>query len=161
MADADLGKTYQEERDTHSRQRHLSLPPSQTHYYSPSRTPSPSFFLTTLRISPLIKRHNFPRRRHTQHTRRRGNIVPIRAAEKDVAAAPRRLARRGHGEDRVRRIDRDTVGRNTDEALDGLAIWKVYRDAKWTLRLFLSICRVWPRRVHAGPRALSYAIPRD
>jgi hypothetical protein len=158
MADADLGKTYQEERDTHSCQRHLSLPPSQTHYYSPSRTPSLSFFLTTLHISPRIKRHNFPRRRHTQHTRRRGNIVPIGAAEKDVAAAPRGLARRGHGEDRVRRIDRNTVGRNTDEALDEVAVWKVYVDADRTILLFLSICRVWPRRVHAGPRALSCAI---
>jgi hypothetical protein len=142
MADADLGKTYQEERDTHSRQRHLSFPPSQTHYYSPSRTPSPSFFLMTLRISPRIKRYNFPRRRHTQHTRRRGNIVPIGAAERDVAAAPRGLARRGHGEDRVSRFDRDTVGRNTDEALDGLAIWKVYWDTDRTLRLSLRICRV-------------------
>jgi hypothetical protein len=90
MADADLEKTYQEERDTRSRQRHLSLPPSQTHYYSPSRTPSPSFFLTTLRISPCfrIKCHtSLPRYPYTQQFRRRVNVIPTRVAEGEVAAA--------------------------------------------------------------------------
>jgi hypothetical protein len=71
------------------------------------------------------------------------------------------FGRRGQGEDRVRRIDGDIMGRNIDEALDEVAVWKVYVDADRTIRFSLRICRVRPPRVHAGPKALSCAILRD
>jgi hypothetical protein len=130
--------------------KHTTLP----HLLSSSR---PSTFLLA---SGSNATPPFPRHLHTQQSRRYGNILPMGAAEGGCSSATG-FGRRGQGDDRVRRIDGDNMGRNIDEALDEVAVWKVYVDADRTIRLFLSICRVWPRRVHAGPRALSCAIPRD
>jgi hypothetical protein len=90
---------------------HLNLSPRQTHHSSLS-----SFFLTTLRISPRIKRHNIPRRGHTHQSRRHGNIILTGAARGEVAAARRGFIRRGQREEGARRVDSDIMGRNAEEA---------------------------------------------
>jgi hypothetical protein len=145
MADADLEKTCREERDTHSRQRTPELSSFPNTLLFPILYTLP-FFLPhapphfsslqnqTPHLPPSISLHAAVQTACERNSNSSGG--------RGGCSSATGFGRREQGEDRVRRIDRDTVGRNTDEALDGLAIWTVYWDADRTLRLSLRICRV-------------------